>query len=177
MKRFFIFMLIAALLLSGCSITSPNMKEPVEFYYLRSCSENEDYKAYFSDGAIVAELREASGHKEDLFYLISMYLRGPLTTELVSPFPSGSAVTRVIRDGETLYVNLNAAAANAEDLELTLVWACLAKTCMALTDATAIRIESRSTDGQMLFQHTVTRDTLIWDESLPTAAESAAQIQ
>ena len=177
MKRFFIFMLIAALLLSGCSITSPNMKEPVEFYYLRSCSENEDYKAYFSDGAIIAELREASGHKEDLFYLISMYLRGPLTTELVSPFPSGSAVTRVIRDGETLYVNLNAAASYAEDLELTLVWACLAKTCMALTDATVIHIESRNIDGKMLFQQTVTGDTLIWDESLPPATASAEQIQ
>ena len=175
MKRIVIFMLIAALLLSGCSIANQNIKEPVAFYYLRSCSGNEDYKAYFSDGAIVAELREASGHKEDLFYLISMYLRGPLTPDLVSPFPSGSAVTRVIQDDQTLYVNLNAAAGNAEDLELTLIWACLAKTCMALTDATAICIESRSTGGQILFQHTVTRDTLLWDESLPT--EPAEQTQ
>ena len=177
MKRFFAFIFAITLLLSGCSLANQNMKEPVEFYYLRTCSGNEDYKAYFSDGAIVAELREASGHKEDLFYLISMYLRGPLTPELTSPFPSGSAVSRVIRDGDTLYVNLNAAAANAEDLELTLVWACLAKTCMALTDATVIHIESRNIDGKMLFQQTVTGDTLIWDESLPPATASAEQIQ
>ena len=177
MKRIVIFILAVALLLSGCSVASQNIKEPVEFYYLQRCSGNEDYKTYFSEGAIVAEHREASGHKDDLFYLISMYLRGPLTPELISPFPSGSAVSRVIRDGDTLYVNLNAASANAEDLELTLVWACLAKTCIALTDATTIRIESRNTDGKMLFQHTVTRDTLIWDESLPTATEPAEQIQ
>ena len=175
MKRFFALLLIAATVLSGCSAASQNIKEPVEFYYLRNCAEAEDYKDYFSEGAIVAELREASGHKDDLYYLISMYLRGPLSPDMVSPFPAGTNVTRVILNEGTLYVTLNAAAANAEDLELTLVWACLGKTCLALTDATAIQIESRSYDGKMLFRYTVTKDNLIWDESLPT--ESVEQTQ
>lgn len=177
MKRLIIMLLIPLLLLSGCTLPDRSIKDPVEFYYLRSCSSSDDYKDYFAEGAIVAESREASGHRDDLYYLISMYLRGPLSPQMESPFPSGSAVTKVWQEGDTLYVNLNAAAANAEDLQLTLVWACLAKTCMALTDAATIHLESRDISGKMLFQKTVTEDALIWDEPFPSAADAAEPTQ
>ena len=177
MKRLIIMLLIPLLLLTGCTFTDQSIKDPVEFYYLRSCRGNEDYKGYFAEGAIIPETREASGHKDDLYYLLSMYLRGPLSSQMESPFPSRSAVTKVWQEGDTLYVSLNAATANAEDLQLTLVWACIAKTCMALTDATTVQLESRDIDGKMLFQQTVTEDVLIWDEPFPTAADTAEPTQ
>ena len=177
MKRLIIMLLIPLLLLSGCSFPDQGIKDPVEFYYLRSCNGSEDFKIYFAEGAIVAESREASGHKDDLYYLISMYLRGPLSPQMESPFPSGAAVTKVWQEGDHLYVNLNAASANAEDLQLTLVWACLAKTCMALTDAATIHLESRDIGGKTLFQQTVTKDSLIWDEPFPSAADTAEPTQ
>ena len=176
MKRLIMILLICALL-SGCAFPAQNVKDPVEFYYLRSCSTNDDYKTYFSEGAIVSESREASGHRGDLYYLLSMYLQGPLSSQVESPFPPGTSVTKVWQEGDHLYVNLNAAAANAEDLKLTLVWSCLAKTCMALSDATTVHIEARSISGKLLFQITVTADLFIWEEPFLPATDTVEPTQ
>ena len=177
MKRAFIFLILLSLLLGGCSIANHDIKEPVVFYYLQSCNRPEEYKDYFSEGAIGFESREASGHRDDLYYLLSMYFRGPLDSQLVSPFPAGCTVVKVLSNGQEVTVNLNAAAADITDLDLTLEIACLAKTCMALTDATTVHIESRGIDDSVLFQYTVTADMLLWEDIPPTSAISEETAQ
>ena len=165
MKRLIIMLLIPLLLLSGCSFPDQGIKDPVEFYYLRSCNGSEDFKIYFAEGAIVAESREASGHKDDLYYLLSMYLRGPLSPQMESPFPSGAAVTKVWQEGDHLYVNLNAASANAEDLQLTLVWACLAKTCMPFAGVNEATIRSGARTITINAKNVILYDATISDST------------
>lgn len=170
MKRIICLLLVVLVLLSGCSFALDNIKEPVDFYYLRTCSKPDDYKTYFTEGAIIPETREASGHTQDLYYLLSMYLRGPLDSQLRSPFPSGCSVLDIRQDGQKLSVSLSSIAAILEDFDLTLANACLAKTCMALADVDSVYIEFLRNDGVILFSTTITSDTLVLEEEpLPSA--------
>lgn len=177
MKHLTVFLLVLSLLLCGCSVASHNIKEPVDFFYPKVCARPEEYKAYFSGEAIGSESREASGHRDDLFYLLSMYFRGPLDSQLYSPFPTDCSLVKVRQKDGALTVILNASAAGNSDLEQTLAIACLAKTCMALTDADTIHIESRGIDDSILLQYTVDADTLLWEDIPPTSRSLEETVQ
>ncbi len=64
------------------------MKNPVTFYYPRR-----EYQYGAEDGVISSEQREASGHADDLHYLLSLYLIGPSSDELVSPPAMGNTAS------------------------------------------------------------------------------------
>jgi len=99
-RRIFSLILTVILLisLSGChySDSSNDILEPVEFYYLRS---SESFVYGSADGVIASEVREASGHTNDLTYLLSMYLpqeaQKSLTAALVA---LGGVVSRPATD-------------------------------------------------------------------------------
>ena len=144
MKRFLCIMIAALLLysLSGCHYSdSGDILEPVSFYYPRS-SANFVYGA--SDGVIAAEVREASGHTDDLTYLLSMYLYGPLNPDLRSPFPAECKLLDVYKRGDSLTIRLSPAFTTLENLELTTACAALAKTCQSISNAQYISIYSAS---------------------------------
>ena len=144
MKRI-ICLTLAALLLCcfcGCHYSdSGDILEPVEFFYPR---QNASYVYGAEDGVLASEIREASGHADDLNYLLSMYLRGPQDPGLRSPFPAGCRLEEVRIDSDTVCVVLTAEFAALENVELTLACASLAKTCLALTDAQQVRIDAAS---------------------------------
>ena len=177
MRKVIALLLSMLLLLSGCSLALDNIKEPVEFYYLRACSTPDDHKTYFTEGAIAPETREATGRRQDLYYLLSMYLRGPQDSQLVSPFPTGSTVVKIRQEDRKLTVYLNAVAANLEDFDLTLANACLAKTCLALADVDTVYIESRGINDKILFSATMTADDLILKESPPPSTDGPEETQ
>ena len=55
---------------------------------------------------ISSEQREASGHADDLHYLLSLYLIGPSSDELVSPLPWGTRLLGVSRENGTVTLEL-----------------------------------------------------------------------
>ena len=140
-----ICLILTVLLLSslcGCHFgKSADLLEPVEFCYPRR-SDAFIYSA--DDGVLGTEMREASGHKDDLNYLLSMYLRGPQDNNLRSPFPDGCKLEEVRHGGNTVCLVLSAEFAALENVELTLACASLTKTCLGLTDASRIRIDAVS---------------------------------
>lgn len=177
MKRALTFLLILSLLLTGCSLANHNVKEPAEFYYPRVCTRPDEYRTYFSEGAIGSEIREASGHTDDLYYLLSMYLRGPLDPQLVSPFPVGCALVNAQQDGSELTVSLTSGASLLSDLDLSMACACIAKTCMSLTDAQTVRIESLGINNQVLFEFTITADSFLLEDIPPATSEPSAETE
>lgn len=131
MKRVFAIFLIA-LLLCGCSA-----KETVSFYFLRS-----DYVYGTEDGVIALEHRDASGSENSLYYLLRLYLDGPLSDTYTSPFPKGTRLISVLKTDNTVYVTLNQEYASLTELDLTLANACLTSTVFSLTDAGQVQIIS-----------------------------------
>lgn len=79
MKRILCALLAFAMVFCffGCKNPEQELMEPVSFYY--PCVLNTD--SLEANGTpfpvIDSELREAEGHRQDLLYLLSLYLRGP----------------------------------------------------------------------------------------------------
>ena len=151
MKRI-ICILLTLLLLSGCGIVGERVKDPVTFYYIR--------EGYQRDmGAVITtEIREASGHTDDLPYLLALYSMGPSQEGLLFPFPASTRITPTEHTEAGLVLSLSENLDKMTDAEYTLASACLALTCMELTDATQITVISGSrrvsinSDNLMMFE-------------------------
>ena len=177
MKRFLCILLIAVLFLSGCAIGQERFKEPVTYYYLRDYSDPDNRDTFFLDGALGTETREAAGHRDDLNYLLSIYLQGPLDGGLRSPFPSGCRPMDIRQEEQYVYLKLSPSITDLNEMDLTVACACLAKTCMELTGVETVQIEGSSIDGTVTVSRTFTRDMLILEDDLTQIPESENETQ
>mgnify|MGYP002569890869 FL=1 len=139
------------------------MKNPVTFYYPRR-----EYQYGAEDGVISSEQREASGHADDLHYLLSLYLIGPSSDELVSPLPWGTRLLGVNRQDGTITLELTDTSFTMTDTEFTLACACLTMTTLSITGGDEVTITSGSRNV------TMSRDslTLIDDSTASTTEET-----
>ena len=128
MKKHLSLFLVILLLLSGCSA-----KDHAKFYYSRS-----EFQYHSPDSVIVSEYRDITGHANDLSFLISLYLMGPLEKDYVSLFPSGVRLLNAELAEKHLTVE------TLSDSEYSLACACMALTCLELTDAQDVTITSGS---------------------------------
>ena len=135
MKRFTAMLVLICMLLSGCSLFGERILEPVTFYYLEA-----DYQ-YGREGSVfVSEQREASGHRNDLSYLMALYLMGPSDEAHVSPLPRGTRIFRLENTGKTVSMELSQHARSLTDAQFSVACACLSMTCLELTTADQVSI-------------------------------------
>lgn len=161
MKRWIVFCLCICLFLSGCTLGINGDKDTVSFYYLQA-----KYQYYSENGVICPEQRDASGHHQDLPYLLAMYLMGPSEEELVSPLPRGTLIFGTERHGDSITIRLSDTSAVLSDMDFSLAGACLSLTCFDLTDAQSVTV----TSGERSV--TQTRDSvMIFDGSPASATE------
>lgn len=160
MKRCGCLTLILCLLLCGCGMLGERIKEPVTFYYLKS-----EIEYFTQEGVIASEEREASGHREDLSYLMALYLMGPTEEELRSPIPRGTRIYTAAQEPEGVVLHLSDTAGTMDDMEFSLACTCLSLTCFDLTDAQSVTIQS----GERTV--TMDRDTLTLYDGSAAAGE------
>lgn len=135
MKRFFC-LILSAFLLTGCSFTS-SVSDPVNYYYPRAEAD------YNQESSLIAyEQREATGHRNNLGYLMSMYLMGPVNETLVSPFPADTTIFSIWMDGRSITLEISDTTRTLTDAEFSLACACLTMTCLDITNAQKISIVS-----------------------------------
>lgn len=137
MKRAFICILIMGLLFSGCSLLEPRMMDPVTFYYLEK-----DYLYGEQSSVLAAEMREASGHRSDISYLMALYLMGPTEEEHMTPLPAGTRIYASEEEGGGIRLELSEASGKLSDSEYSLACACLAMTCFDISEAEKITVVS-----------------------------------
>ena len=133
MKRLICALLLMSMLLCGCT---ERLKEPVTFYYIRAAYETD------MSAIIGSELREASGHREDLAYLMALYLMGPADEELRDPLPRGTSIESVEHKNAAVVLHLSDLTDTMTDSQFTLACSCLTLTCLELTDAESVTIIS-----------------------------------
>ncbi len=164
MKRQIGLAFLLCLILTGCGQLGERIKEPVTFYYLRA-----EY-AYSTDSGIIgSEEREASGHKDNLSYLMALYLIGPSEEDLVSPIPRGIRFLSAEQTDTRVELKLSDTANVLTDAEFSLACACLTLTCLDLTGAETVTINSGSRSV------TMTRENLILYDSSMTAPTEETQ--
>lgn len=138
MKRILSALLALFLLLSLCACDT-DQEGTTRFYYQRT---NFQYGSGTEDGVIAPEKRNITGHGEDLSYLVSLYLAGPLDEELVSPFPKDVRTLRAEQIVSRVYVELSDVGTELSDAQFSLACACLSLTLLDLTNAYEVTIVS-----------------------------------
>ena len=177
MKRMICLILIAAMSLTGCAFGRNRMKEPVTFYYLQQREDQESTDRFFFDGAIGSEVREAAGHRDDLNYLLTLYMQGPTDDQLRFPFPIGSKIMEIRTEDGNLTIVMNAISSRFNEMNVTISCACIAKTCMELADVESVTVVSYSLDNRVLFSRTFTNDNLILEDTYTLPSESPEETE
>lgn len=129
--------LLCAMLLSGCM--SHAFEDSASFYYRRK-----EFQHHAASPVIAAEQREVTGHRQDLEYLLKLYLMGPLDEHLSSPLPAGVRLLSVTAEGSNLIVELTDTGRSLNDAAFSLACACITMTCRELTNATTVTVVSGS---------------------------------
>lgn len=158
MKRLFVLFLLCALVFTGCSLTQGNSR----FYYPRA-----EYLFYDPEPVIAWETRDTAGHAQDLRYLLSQYLLGPLDQNLQSPLPRGTRMVSLEATGTDVTVTVSEEADSLSDARFSLAAACLALTvqdCLNSGGQLTLVCEERS--------FTVTKESLLlYEEAFPMETE------
>lgn len=120
MKKLLCLMLALVLLLTGCM--SSGSRESIELYY-RSAEES-----YFSElGVMKAESRVLYG-ESDVEDLMELYMKGPVTAGLASPFPKGVELVRTVRTPRSVTLIVNDAFADLPEITMRVAASCAART-------------------------------------------------
>ncbi len=134
MKKILCFLLIlAALFSAGCSSQQPQ-PTGTPFYY---CAATPDYSS--GSTAIIQEYRD-DVPSDSLMAALELYLAGPQSGDLLSPFPDGMQILSATQEGNTVYLTVSMELTTLTGLELTIACGCLTMTSLALTDAQQVQI-------------------------------------
>ena len=172
MKRLIVSVLLILLIVSLCACGSETdtNQEPLVFYYpwadLEAAMKQDPHCT-----AIGYEEREISGNRDSLRYVLTLYFRGPMDSDLASPFPSSTSALDTEMENATLTITLSSSFAQLQDMDLTLACTCLARTCFGITDAESVVIRTHSTETAPDTSITITRDNYLLEDHIP-ATES-----
>lgn len=165
MKRFICFFIAAAVLvcLSSCSSNSKEVDFPVSFYY---SSKSISYNT--SDGVIASEIREYKGYENNLPGLLAMYLSGPLSKDLVSPFPKGTALISLKVHDDEVHILLSEEFAKLTGMDLTIACTCISMTMFGVTDCSSVALQAQNTllNGVEILRFTP-NDMILLDDYVP----------
>lgn len=160
MRRVICLFLCFALILPFTGCRQEEETKTVDFYYLR---QKDSFVYGADDGVIARESRDCSGHTSDIRYLLTLYLQGPVSEDLRSPFPSGCVLENIKYDRGMMTLVISGPLSNLEGLNKSLVCVCLAKTCFSLTQAQSVQIQVRTSTDKTVTLNTISRADLIPD--------------
>lgn len=168
MKRLIASVLLILLIVSlwACGSETDTNQEPLIFYYpwadLEAAMKQDPYCT-----AIGYEEREISGNRDSLRYVLTLYFRGPMDSDLTSPFPSGTSALDTEMDSTALTITLSSSFAQLRDMDLTLACSCLARTCFGITDAESVIIRTLATETSPEISITIARDNYLLEDLIP----------
>lgn len=171
MKRWISLLLILVLLSSalGCVQSAPSPKVPVTFYYPA------EKTVYDGKTAVIhKEVRDGAGYEDDMEGLLNVYLKGPSSEALRSPFPRLVTVTRFASTANMAVVELSAGFAQLSGIDLTVACVCIANTLFDLTQLD--RVQIIATDSQLDGQASIAldRDDFYFAD-VPLATEATSE--
>lgn len=150
--------LLIAILICGCS-NKHSAEGSQQFYYLQNTTD-----CSLGSTIISPEYRHVEGTLADQ---LEVYLNGPTSSDLVSPFPDGTKLISIQFGNNKAEILLSQEFSQLGGIELSLACASLAKTCFTLTQATEleIRAEKSLLDGTECITLTPT-SLLLTDNSI-----------
>lgn len=161
MKRIISTILVFLTIFSLCGCAN-SFSDRANFYY---CSI--DFQFGKDEPVIQAESRNISGHEGELSYLLSLYLAGPSSKELTSPFPANTKLVSLQTADESVTIELSYLGKLTE-AEFILACACITLTAIDFTGAEQVTIVS----GEKTL--TMSKDDLLLLDTITAATEMEA---
>ncbi len=161
MKRLMLIALLLCLclLLFACYSQSGSYERPVHFYY---CKTEIDYQS--NEGVIDKEAREGAAYADNLQAMIDAYLLGPESEDYYSPFPEGSKIKVIKREGNVLTVKLDDQYDTLPEEEMSLAMACLSQTIFHSTSASVIVVSANSAFMDGSYYKTFTAESFLFSD-------------
>ena len=132
--------ILVCIIISACNTTDQHIQTPVTYYYQTATV---DYKN--PNGIITSEIQESAGYEEDFIYLTKQYLKGPTSSECISPFPDGTQLERLTILDDSVIVVLNTQFSELTGHKLTIACSCLSKTLSEMTGLDTVTISAKDT--------------------------------
>ena len=136
-KMLCLILAFSLLFLTGCKQEEPEIEVPVKFYY---CAREVTF--HNEHGVFQYEQREAKDLMDDYVALMNLYLSGPVSEHLISPFPRRLTATAVSVNGSNVTIALSSTIAILTDIRLTKACACIALTLFDLKQANTVTIHA-----------------------------------
>lgn len=136
MKKTLLVALVFLCLFNTCGCAH-NISDKTSFYY---CSA--DYQFGKDASVIQSEVRDISGHEGELSYLISLYLAGPSSKKLESPFPKNIKLISADLENKHLNIELSYWGKQFSEADFVLACACMTLSTMEFADAEQVTIIS-----------------------------------
>ena len=139
MRKVIVLITLALCLIpfSGCSGIEGTDPDAISFFYVRS-----QFQYHGNENVIVAEERVLSDSRDDLLWLLTLYMMGPISDGLSCPFPNGVKVLDVHEETKMLDITISDTSASLNESRFTLACSCLAMTMFECTDNAYVRIYS-----------------------------------
>lgn len=168
MKKALTLILLTTLLLSLCACAheqSPQeLVQPFDFYYRTAQT---DFTSL--TGPIGVETRDLGETALTDEALITLYLQGPESEELLSPFPPNVRLVDVRTGSALISVKLSAEYANLQGVDASIADACITRTLLGLGSVRRVRIASVDESGAELRSVTLDNsDILLADHQTDT---------
>lgn len=148
MRRFFVMALLLTLLCGCAGSVQPAGVETVFLYYRRLDAQSDE--SFASQSGALAQEATAFDADAEPMQVLSRYLAGPETDELVTIFPEGTKCLGVKKQGTTLILDMNEFYAALSGFDRTLAAAGLTLTLTQLSGVEAVSIKTPS--GALLGQ-------------------------
>ena len=154
-----LFLLVGLYGCAGQSHGDP-LKSPMKFYYKTSDASYGD-----GQGATDYELRETYGHESDYVWVLTEYLKGPISQKLTAPFQRSVSIVSAERSGSQLQLQMTQELANLSGADLTVACACITLTCLEFpgVEAVSIRAVGSKLDGKT--EILLNRNSLLLEDS------------
>ena len=163
MRKYLLLLPVVLLLaLLGCRTDAKKNAEPVQpflFYYRATKTSFDD-----ENGLIRPETRDLGTKTYSDQELFRLYLQGPVTASLSSPFPKDADVISVERSGNQISLTLRQPYETMTGIKSSIADVCLARTALQLEGIRKVRIRVESSGGKLLRDRLFTEsDLLLFD--------------
>jgi spore germination protein GerM len=130
--------LLAMLLLLGCAAKPKKTPvNPIDFYYCRRQAQ------YGGDtGALACETVDLGKKDISIGDILKLYFSGPVSKELISPFPTGLSCKSAEMDGGTAHLYLSDEYSTLTGVRLTTASACLTMTLSQISFVKKVQIRT-----------------------------------
>lgn len=139
MKRLICMALACGMLLSGCTLSTSSDAGTYQFYYQSVASANN----IIASSVLASEKRKADLSEDTPIQdLVALYLEGPKSDKLLSPFPKDTIVLSCLNYNGDVTLELGGSYRNMDGVAKTIAQACLVNTISQLDGVQTVTVRN-----------------------------------